>query len=463
MRALWIPLLIPLLILATYLGWSWYQVKYVMDELIKSAAPYASVTYDSIPLAFKGEYTVKGIKVDLFDSGAITSIRSAQLKSDDWQSMLLQGTPFQQDALPESISLSLTGVEFDTGVQAEGTPLVAMMLQQPIADGCLKEGGQPVMLEDLALGTLYSDIVLSYRFNPENQILNASLNTNTAKIWSMGVGVDFDIEHRQLNKKLLEKTPPRILSATIEALDQGYNQKIIDVCTQSGNVTEEEFVQRSLEGLKAQLAPLGIEIPEPLLAYYSELFEPGASFEAALDFISPMPIGGTSTLMADVDFLNSIELKVSINQKTFDITSSLQTISQKRQSASVESAVSPEVDVDGRQSIAEDQVAEPLAQFKSSAVEVEEQPKKLQDSLSTQSPVEKLPAKKKAEFEVVLVGQINQSVVGKKVKADTVNGHLVEGEIIKVLNNRMLIKQEIGNGTAEIPLMFKNVYKLRVK
>lgn len=461
MRSLWTPVLIPVVILSAYLGWSWYQVKYVMDELIKNASPYASITYESIPLAFKGEYTVKGIEVDLFDSGAVTRINLAKLKSDDWQLMFLEGTPFQSDDFPESMSLALTGVEFDTDLQTKGQPLAAMLLEQPVADGCLKTNGQPVVLKDLALGTVNSDMTFEYRFNPENQIVNAFFNANTARIWSMGIGVDFDIGHSKLNKKLLLQTPPRILSVSIDALDQGYNQKLIDLCTDAGNITKEVFVQRNLEGIQAQLAPLGMVIPESLLTYYPELYIPGASFEAALDFTRPMPIDGWSAFIADADLLSLIRLRISVNQKTFDVTESLQAMNQQRQLELPEPSLFSEVS-EADSLVENDSLSvEPLAQFKPPVAALE--PTNSNEPQQAKEVTEKQPSKKKLEFVTVLVSQINQSAVGKKVRVNTFNGHLVEGEIIKVLNNRMHIRQEISNGTAEIPLMFKNIDKLQVK
>ncbi len=472
MRALWVPLLIPVLILSVYLGWSWYQVKYVMDELTASVSSFATLTYETIPIAFKGEYSVKGVEFDLFDSGVVTRVETIKLTTNDWQQLLLQGTPWQNGRLPDDATLSFENVQFDSRVRTEN-PLVAIMLEQPVMHGCLKKDGQPVVLRDLELGMMRSDITAEYRFNPESQIVNASLNANTRGIGSVGIGADFDINDKVISRDRLELHPPQLMSINIEALDQGYNETLISHCTQASQITTEAFIQKNLATLNAQLASVGLQTPSEFVRIYPQLFDAGASVKLAIEFKHPLPMEG-SALMPDVSFLDLIEVRAAVNGKRLDIGDSLKELS----SSVVESrAAMSGVDVINNNGFIssdrdfgkelDSQESEKVGGVLLPATPTKVIPK--QSAVTSTTVVSKQeslpvkPAKPELSFTAVSIKDINRSAVGKVVKVETVNGRSVEGEVIGVLNNRMLIRQQIGTGDAEIPLLFKHVRRVQLK
>lgn len=461
MRALWIPVLIPVLVLSAYLGWSWYQVKHVMDELIKDAAPYATLSYESIPLAFKGEYTVKGLTIDPLDSGVLLSIDQAKLVVDDWQTMFLQGTPFEKGDFPNAMSLSLSGFSFDTQARSDSQPMMAILLEQPVLQGCVKSNGQPVVMRDLSMGVINSDMTFDYRFNPENQIANVNVATSMAKLGAASVGIDFEIGRDKLNKQALQLNPPQLLSISLDSQDQGYNQVLLDRCVSGSGMSLDEFAQANIEMMQAEFLPLGLNVPEPLIELYPELLKPGATLQVALDFVHPIPLTGAPAIMGDVELFNLIDLKVSVNNKKLDVTEMLQAMIQQAQEGALSAVPNlEEVEtpkggfVNESKSAIVKEESEPLALFKPRVNAVVEEQKE-----------EKVVVKKekRPEFVTLAINQIDRSLEGKTIKADTFNGHRVEGQVIKVFNNRMLLRQQIGTGTAEIPLMFKHLMRMQIK
>lgn len=477
MRALLIPVVIPLFIVAAYFGWSWYQVKNFMDLLVKDAAPFATITYESIPIAYKGQYSVKGIEIDPFNSGLTTRIEELKLTSGDWHLMALKGTPLDSGDWPNSMSLQLTNLAFDSEATVESNPLVAIMLEQPVLVGCSKSDGQPVVMRDLGMGVLNSDVSAAYAFNPESQIANIVFESSTAKMGTASFGMDFELNGKTLNQNALQLNAPQLLAVTLDYLDQGYNRLLVDHCAKQAGVSSDEFLQQLASSTKAQAEQLGLAIPDSILALYPEALKPGASYKAAIDFKQPLPLGKSATNVDVGQLMESVDVKMTLNKQTLELNDIMSAIAILGQSAASGGYPQPSLGYDPSESMAsvigqegvsgqlqEQQIARIEAAATAPSSPSVGNPSSSSLSKSPEKTSAAAPAKPKPpEYKEISVSQVSQSVVGKQIKINTYNGRFIEGEVLRVLNNRMIVRQQIGTGTADIPLMFKNAARIQVK
>lgn len=457
-RRLFIPLLIPLLILAAYLGWNWFQVKRFMDSLAEQAAPYASISYQSIPIAYKGEYSVKGVSIDPFDAGIPIRIDEVKLKTPDWQLMLLAGTPLETDQIPQQVSLLFSGLKFNTEARADSQPLLAILLEQPLLQGCNKADGRPVVMRDLQYGELNSTVELSYRFDPASQIVNINTDVLTARMSAMNIGIDFDVNADKLSKQALTLNPPQLLGVSVDYQDQGYNARLVDLCAESQGVSAEAFIDQQVKQAVDQAGQVGMQLPEQVQALYRELLLPGVDAKLALDLRHPLPVNVASQALNADSILDTIDIKMSINQQPVAMPELLIALNQ-----SMAGTMPTVVDQPG---LLQPELAAPQVTQSSEPEPVEENqtaPVTTQAAVAESTPEPASPAPvSRPEYQTVAANQLTSSMEGLEVKVDTHNGHLVTGEILKVTNDRMIVRQEFGNGVAEMPLLYKNARRIQV-
>lgn len=455
---LW-PVLIPALIFAAYMGWCWFQVKRFMDGLTEQIAPYAALTYEGIDLGLKGDYGVKGVRLYPIGSGIPVSIDKVQLLTEDWQSFILLGTPVERAELPHHATLSLLNIQIDSGQVLSSNPFTAAMMSQPLLQGCQNSQGEPLLISDLELGPMTWDMKLSYKFDPVSQFVNAKADILIAQLAALQVQFDLDVNGDHFSKQAFGLNPPQLVGASFGYQDQGYNRKLVATCADAAKQSAEAFLASQQQLIQQTLDTMGAGADTILATRLGELLQPGTSIDMSVELPQPLSFGPSAPSVDPAEVMNSLDLKMAINGKALANPERLFAVNQQRQLSSQQLSSAGD-------SVKSGAVAEAM---------VEKSPVPLPDKVQSESvtqisqaePIPESPLRAEEAavaqgFEEIAVSRLSNAHLGSRVRIDTLNGNWVEGEIIRVTRDRLLVRLKIGNGVAESPVLYRNISKLEI-
>ena len=448
-KGLLLPLLIPLIAFAAVKGYFWFQVKRVVDQVVEQAAPFMTIEYGAIETSFKGAAGIHDVRIYPKNDNYPVRIASIWGLSDDWIYFMKLGTPLDQGDLPKQLVFEINGLDIDLNAPyADLLRQYSTGLYAPFS-GCEQSDLEGIaLLKRLGYSSLYTDLRLEYLFSPESEYLTLSMDMAAHNSFSMSIGADMDLGVTALVREQLKQLQPKLGGLSIRYKDDSYHRKHITYCAELNAESPTEFVDRHVALTATRYRQLGFSFNQALIDAYREFLS--GSSEAKLTLTAQEAVVVPKMMLkSPAEQLQGLDLRLDVNGAAVtplelswqqpELALATTRASQDLQSTDLAVKAVPEK--------VSPAPALPASQTPVLAVTA------VESSIRAVMPEQK--------FRVTDLGEL-RNLVGSKAKVDTRNGHHIEGEIIRVLRNSVLLRQSLEGGVAELPIVFNHIARIRV-
>jgi len=293
-----------------------YFTQDFVDYQIRQAKPQIEISYQQIKTSLAGRTTLSGVKVyfPYFDESI--NVDSIQLMAPDLFSLLTLGYTLQNNDLPSSLTMIITGASLDLNSK------MMKMLDDPyieptkieifstLACGEVHRIGSKA-LSAMGYDSLTSDIILSYQFNPRDKTLHYDIRNHIRDISHLNLSGVLD---KVDNLKSLKNKQARLGKVVLEVLNDSYIERKNKFCANQGKVSISDYINNHILQIEEYLLSYGVEPEEGLINAYKTILETSGSiiFEANLNQLT-----GTTEIMSfePNDIIQFIHLKLFINEK----------------------------------------------------------------------------------------------------------------------------------------------------
>ena len=395
----------------------WLSVRSIMNDAIAQMSPFMSLSYQGITSSFDGRVGVEGIEVQVPMFNDEFRIAHAELKFKGLMDLLSFKERLAEGKFPEQMAVNIKGLALD--VHGPFMEMIHQAPEQPdletaltsVACGSSSRIGVDELLE-MGYRTFETDAQFSYLFQPGAQTLSFNLS---ADVRDMGdYRVSFSLANMSEKPGDLRINPPRVSTVTVEINDNQYQRKVSSYCASKLGLSDEAYLQTSLEHLDLSLRAQRIALDPALLQSLKAYYKDPQALRVELAPTEGMTWDGLQFFEAK-DVLAMLRPAVLINQ----------------------------------------QAVEPLA---FSWVDPQAAPIPAANELVRAEENEQVQV---SQYEFVNVESL-PSHAGKRLQFITYDGTYYQGVLHKIENGKVFLSVQMGTGSAEMFLRLEKIDKVRV-
>ncbi|WP_137973028.1 hypothetical protein [Pseudomonas sp. F(2018)] len=395
----------------------WLSVRSIMNDAIAQMSPFMNLSYQGITSSFDGRIGVEGIEVQVPMFNDEFHIAHAELKFKDLMGLLSFKERLAEGKFPEQIAVNIKGLTLD--VHGPFMELIHQAPEQPDLETALTSApcgsssriGVDELLE-MGYHTFETDAQFSYLFQPGAQTLSFNL---AADMRGMGdYRVSFSLANMSEKPGDLRVNPPRVSTVTVEINDNQYQRKVSSYCAGKLGLSDEAYLQASLDNLDSSLRAQRIALDPALLESLKAYYKDPQALRVELAPTEGMTWDGLQFFEAK-DVLAMLRPAVLINQ----------------------------------------QAVEPLA---FSWVDPQAAPIPAANELVRAEESEQVQV---SQYEFVNVESL-PSHAGKRLQFITYDGTYYQGVLHKIENGKVFLSVQMGTGSAEMFLRLEKIDKVRV-
>lgn len=297
-------------------GSLWYFSHEFVDNQIILAKPFAQISYKKINTSFAGSMTISEVTVYIPVIDDNIRIESIELIAPDLQTLLTLDNQLQNNKLPPSLTLLISGASLDLNgnlmkmldnKDVEPTPVEAF---STLACGDIYRIGRHE-LSKMGYDTLINDIIFNYNFNPRNNTLNYDIRNNIRDMTKINLSGAL---HGVTDLNSLQTKKARFGKVTLEIIDDSYITQKNKFCANQSKHNINEYINEHNIQVKEYLLSFGIRPEEGLLNAYRTLIETSGSVIIKADLIK---LTGTDELVSfePNDIIQFVQLKLFINDE----------------------------------------------------------------------------------------------------------------------------------------------------
>lgn len=326
MRVVKFLIALPVLVYAAAMGYLWLHVKNSADDMIKNAAGFAAIQYDSVHTSLLGdEIGLNNIVIKPNMTNDEFRIEKLRLSAPHIGYFMQADTAFKKGSLPEMLGVSIQRIHVD--LSSEIFSMMEQMQQQAAAQQGTAHASVLDNIDSLGCGENHTLTLADYRdMGIGNIVADASFNlefdksTNRAtihayikadKLYTINLQTGFDANQGRL---LPGTTPGTIPDMQISYSDTGMYQLRNRYCASLNQSDVESYVNQHIQLASEQL---GVILPETFLLAYRDYMLHGGTIHANLNPVDNINVSSLQYYPPD-EVMHMLGLSVTINGKTLD-------------------------------------------------------------------------------------------------------------------------------------------------
>jgi len=287
---------LPLLALISTKAYLWYSVKKQVDNLAKMMTPFAKFEYGGIHTSFDGEVGVNKIELTPYLTGEKVTIGSIIVKTPGGVSELFKAVEkVKKGVAPHALDISVNqvGVSLteDTlkSLQSSFGENVSIRSISTIGCGDIKHFGAK---ELYAMGyeELTFSLSMGWDFNAYEENLDIHYLFGADNIASIKFTGQSTVSSPELSPFYFMQNPLTINSAAVEIVDESYNTRRNQYCSDLQDITETEFIAAHIDGMPKYLNKIGIKVNDEILDSYRAYTSDAQSIKVSLEPNEPFKL-----------------------------------------------------------------------------------------------------------------------------------------------------------------------------
>lgn len=284
-----------------YFGSKYYlhdEVSRNLDTMLAAARPVADVQYEGVSSTLSGELGIDGVTVQLSGFSDPLYIESVRIVTPGYFHLLdlasLGDAPGGEFEFPENLAIVFRGLTMSVDADylkvmsdARRAQFGAELAASPAADCVGKYGFTSAMLKQLGYSDLVMDASVGYR--QEGQRFVVDLSTNVAEMYDFALALTFDsIPTPQT--MVMGAFQPRLVHGRLEYIDRSLEERVMKLCTEERNLTEEAVVAARVEALRSVASSSGVELDSYVMDPYLEFVRGKDRFVVTAQPIEPVDL-----------------------------------------------------------------------------------------------------------------------------------------------------------------------------
>lgn len=331
MRILIIIILLPVALYAATIGYLRYEVKNKAEKIVKSASPFATITYDSIYTSWSGDTVgLNDITIEPVMTQDVFHIGQVHLHAPHigyFLDMNSSKNMVKPGDMPEKLGIKVSRLQFDldsqlfsmieqmqqqqAAIQRRGSSGADFSLIQAMGCGD-KEGFTTADYQQMGIGTVTMDVNFEVKNNKERDRLTAIMKLSADGLGSGTIETGLD----GISTMAPNSYSGRIPDTTITYRDDGYYAMRNAYCADLNNGTAEEYVDNNVAALSNAI---GSPLPEKAVSAYRQFMLNGGKLQAS---IKPNPnVPATNLqLYAPEDIIQMLGMDLTIRGERVDLS-----------------------------------------------------------------------------------------------------------------------------------------------
>jgi len=423
--------LLPLLIIGSIMGITYYKLQETMDMAVKQLSPFGVLKYGGLSTSITGQLTVKNISFDIRGTDDTVRIKSMSYLPPNPLYLFQDNDSLKQGRLPETMRLEILGMNMDlfgnvTENLEETVNLANANLKgiNPLCGGTVYFG--PRDYRDMGYEEVTIDSTIHYKFDKQKRTASITFTETMQDMGETYIKINLTgFKSDRISQLMTPEGMPRVSMVTIDYIDKSLYKRIVKNCAEKSAMPVEEYIDAEVNQNPEYFAYVwaGV-IPGPGIrqAYQNFLLDP-----QSLSVSIQIPEDVTSeslNLFQSEDIPGLLNLQLSVNGRPVEDLSFTY--------------------FDGKISELSDRVEKSLD-------EKNAPPKK------EKAKIQLLPPK----YYKVSPGRLSK-YVGKKVEVTTSSHQIREGKLIRISGNTVHLRRHISGGVYDMTVSMSRIKSVRV-
>lgn len=402
-----------------------YKSKQIVTDLIEQFSPVLDISFTDLAVDLEGKVELFGVKIAPIGYQDVVLIDKVDIVSGSALS-LIGASNWMKGGLPEKIDLQFLSVIFDIDsdfmlpTKQEG-PL-APNVQTLWGLACTEQTDIHALAKELGLLRLQIDAQVKVELDPSGRVFKTAAAVSVPSLakalfeFQINSNVSLDFYDRSIMSRA------QITYASLNVADVGFNLKRTKFCAKQEDIKESSYpdffkaiVQLKMLGEKNSVLP---ELEESILAF----FKPGVSVVLRLKPDEPLYL--PEAFDQSFDLFEAKNLKLSINNQP------------------VSTHYLPMLRGHSIEILVEENEQEALTEIKETVIK-------------------RTGVKQKARFRSVDFAELF-SLQGKKIRLQTNVGKELEGVLLEVDEDKIIMRRRVEQGVVTYPIDKKNIATIKV-
>lgn len=316
----------PFLLYGTAIGYLWYEVKRSTDEMVQAAAPFATISYESIHTSLLGdEIGLDNISIKPVITQDEFRIEQVRLSAPHLGYFIAAGDKVKKGQPPENLGIQIERIHIDMHSE------LFTMLEQMQKQAAMAQGDEEDMwlahLDTLGCGeistftisdyqemgftTIVADASLNMTYDEQSKRTLITADTHADNLYELGVDLDFNVTPQAMANAALVNNIPKM---TIRYRDTGYYQLRNNYCAKQNQSSVAEYVDHHINLLSNKL---GATLPAQTLSSYRQFMLKGGAMKVGLAPTDGQSLEGLQ-YYAPADIIDMLGLTLTINNSKLD-------------------------------------------------------------------------------------------------------------------------------------------------
>lgn len=430
-KILIVVILLPLILVGSILGITYYKLQETMDMLVTQLSPFGVLKYGGLSTSLSGRLTVKNLSFDIRGTDDTIHITSISYLPPHLLYLFQDNSTIKQGRLPESMRLEIIGLNMDlfgnvTEDLEETINLANANLKgvNPLCGGKVYFG--PREYREMGYEEVTIDSNIHYTFNKQARTASVTFAETMHDMSETYIKINLTgFTSNRISQLMTPEGMPRIGMITIEYTDKSLFKRIVQNCAEKSEMPLEEYIDAEVNQNPEYFAYVwGGVIPGPGIrqAYQNFLLDP-----------------------------QSISVSIQIPE---DVTSDSLNLFQPED---IPGLLNMQLSVNGRP-------VEDLSFtfFDGKISDLSAKVEKSLDDKNAPPPKEKAKALlKPAKYYKVSTSKLPR-YIGKKVEITTTSNQVREGKLTRISGNTMHLRRHISGGTYDMTVSISRIKSARV-
>ena len=403
-----------------------YKSKQVVTTLIEQLVPVADITYSDLTVDFEGKVSLVGVRFSLVGYQDAILIDNIDLVSGSALSLMSADNWFKGD-LPDTLELHLKSVIFkvDSDFLYDSNRPLSKTAQQKTLWGvaCADGSDFSSLAKQLGLLKLQADVDINISSDPSSRIFKTVLSANVPGLvkglfaFEINSVVPFEFYDRSVLSRA------KITHASANITDLGFNLKRIRHCAKKEEIKENHYPDFYNASVKLNMVGEDVtqlpELDESVLAF----FKPRSSI--SLQLTPKYPLFLPEVFSQSFDLFKAQGLKLAVNKKVVSTNY--------------------------------------LPLLKGSTVKVEKKEVVKEEILSELKAAEVVAkdVKLKSKYRSVDFIELG-NMQGVKIRLKTNVGKELDGVLIRVEADKIVMQRRVEQGVVTYPVNKKNIASIKI-
>lgn len=326
MRVVKLLFLLVLLAYGGLMGYLWYDVKSNADKMIQSAAPFATISYDSIHLSpMADELGLNDIRIKPVMTEDEFRIERLHFYAPHAGYFISANQNMKKGNMPENLGVKIERIHVDLNSS------ILTMLEQSQQQAAMMQGQSNQMMlsnldalgcgnkesftlsdyRNMGIGDVVADIAVDIGYEESSNRTHIKIDSGVDNLYTLDANVDMDTPAQGVNAAQIANIMPEV---TLNYRDTGYYRLRNDFCAKSNESSTEEYIDRHIRLLGEHL---DAHFPQPTVDAYRKLMLKGGEMNIKLKPSSDLDLAGLP-FYKPADIIDMLGMKLTINGKRLD-------------------------------------------------------------------------------------------------------------------------------------------------